>query len=136
MQGETCSSLCCRCISYPDFFADEFEEGKQYRSVNCYHSAIYSTHLPIEGIPVGQHPLVIRLLKGAFNLRPPKPQCSQTWDVSLMLTFLRKLGRNEELSLKKLTQKLIMLLTLVLGHRSDLVRLTLTGQIINSYYTQ
>ena len=60
------------------FLADEFEEGKQYRSLNCYHSAISSTHLPIEGIPVGQHPLVIRLLKGAFNLRPPKPQYSQT----------------------------------------------------------
>ena len=111
------------------FLADEFEEGKQYRSLNCYRSAISSTHLPIEGIPVGQHPLVIRLLKGAFNLRPPKPRYSQTWDVSLMLTFLRNLGRNEELSLKRLTQKLIMLLALVLGHRcSDLVRLTLTGR--------
>ena len=110
------------------FLADEFEEGKQYRSLNCYRLAISSTHLPIEGIPVGQHPLVIRLLKGAFNLRPPKPRYSQTWDLSLMLTFLRKLGRNEELSLKKLTQKLIMLLALVLGHWcSDLVRLTLTG---------
>ena len=87
------------------FLADEFEEGKQYRSLNCYCSAISSTHLPIEGIPVGQHPLVIRL-KGAFNLRPPKPRYSQTWNVSLMLTFLRNLGRNEELSLKRLTQKL------------------------------
>ena len=111
------------------FLADEFEEGKQYRSLNYYRSAISSTHLPIEGIPVGQHSLVIRLLKGAFNLRPPKPRYSQTWDVSLMLTFLRNLGRNEELSLKRLTQKLIMLLALVLGHRcSDLVRLTLTGR--------
>ena len=78
---------------------------------------------------MGQHPLVICLLKGAFNLRPPKPRYSHTWDVSLMLRFLRELGENEELTLKKLTQKLIMLLALVLGQRClDLVRLTVSGR--------
>ena len=61
------------------FLTHEFEEGKQYRSLNCYCSAISSTHLPIKRVPVGQHPLVIRLLKGAFNLRPPKPRYSHTW---------------------------------------------------------
>lgn len=82
----------------------------------------------MEGFPVGQHPLVIRLLKGVFNQRPPQPRYTHTWDVAKMLTYLKSLGSNESLSLKLLTQKLAMLLALVLGHRSsDLVRLSLSG---------
>jgi len=62
------------------FLADQFEEDKQYRSLNCYRSALSSTHLTIEGFPVG-HPLVARLLKGAFNCRPPVPRYENTWDI-------------------------------------------------------
>ena len=113
------------------FLANQFGEGRQYRSLNCYHSALSFTHFPVEGFLVGQHPLVVRLLKGAYIQRPPKPKYSQTWDVTKMLTHLRSLGDNETLSLKLLTQKLAMLLALVLGHRSsDLVRLTLCGKAI------
>ena len=94
---------------------------------NCYRSAISSTHIPIEGVPVGQHPLVINQLKGAFNLRLPKPRYSHTWDYQ-MLSFLTEFGESKELSLMKLTQKFIMLWELVIGQRcSDLVRLNLTG---------
>ena len=64
------------------FLADQYEEGRQYWSLNCYRSALSSTHLSVEGFPVGQHPLVIRLLKGVFNQRPPQPRYTHTWDVS------------------------------------------------------
>ena len=50
-----------------------------------------------------------------------------------MVTYLRNLGSNESLSLKLLTQKLAILLALVLGHRSsDLVRITLSGRTYTS----
>ena len=46
-----------------------------------------------------------------------------------MLLYLSNLGSNDSLSLKLLTQKLAILLALVLGHRySDLVRLSLDGR--------
>ena len=107
---------------------DEFKAGREYRSLNCYRSAISSTHLPIEGFAVGKHPLVCRLLKGAYNLRPPQPKYSALWDVERVLSFLRQLGVNAQLSLKELTMKLTMLLALVLAHRSsDLVRLSVVG---------
>jgi len=77
---------------------------------------------------VGQHSLVVRLLKGAYNQRPPQPKYCHTWDVSQMLLYLSNLGSNDSLSLKLLTQKLAMILALVLGHKfSDLVRLSLDG---------
>lgn len=56
------------------FLSDQFEEGRQYRSLNCYRSALSSTHLPVEGFPVGQHPLVVRLLKGVYIQPPPQTQ--------------------------------------------------------------
>ena len=92
----------------------------------CLGFALSSTHLPIKGFPVGQHPLVVRLLKGVLNVRLPQPKYSSTWDVAKMLTYLRSLGRNEDLFLMHLTKKLVILLALV--HRSlDLVRLSIAG---------
>ena len=61
---------------------------------------------------MGQHPLVTRLLKGAFNDRPPLPKYTSTWDVQVVLDYLQSPGENENLSLKQLTWKTVMLLAL------------------------
>ena len=50
-----------------DFLAEKFHAGLKYRSLNCYRSALSSALLPIDGFQVGQHPLVIRLLKGILT---------------------------------------------------------------------
>ena len=48
-----------------DFLTFLFHKKSRYRS-------IFSSVLqPIEDIPLGQHPYIIRLLKGIFNFRPP-----------------------------------------------------------------
>ena len=39
---------------------------------------------------MGQHPLVTRVLKGAFNSKPPKPRYSSTWKVSQVVTWLNQ----------------------------------------------
>ena len=91
----------------------------------CSNTTLY----PVEGFAVGQHLLVVKLLKGAYIQWPPKHRYSQTWDVTQMLAHLRSPGGNETLSLKLLILKLAMQLALVLGHwSSDLVRLTLCGR--------
>ena len=56
-----------------NFLANLYEKGYQYRSLNAYRSAISSVHAEVDGQPVGQHPLITRLLKGVFNERPPPP---------------------------------------------------------------
>ena len=66
---------------------------------------------------MGSHPLVIRLVKGAYNMKPPQSRYSETWDVSLVLTYLKTLTPDDELSLKVLTLKLVMLIALVLASR-------------------
>ena len=50
-----------------NFLAGLFSEGYQYQSLNAYRSAISSTHDNVDGVSVGSHPAVTRLLKGAFH---------------------------------------------------------------------
>ena len=52
-------------------------------------------------------------MKGAFRDNPPVPRYTETWDVSMVLTYLQELGPNAGLTQKELTLKLTMLLALV-----------------------
>ena len=55
---------------------------------------------------------MVRFLKSVFNLRPPKPRYTQTWDVGPVVNFLCSLSPLSTLSLKDLTLKLVMLMAL------------------------
>lgn len=76
-----------------------------------------STHEKIEGNPIGQHLMVKQLFRGVYNSRPPKPRYSNTWDVNIVLDYIAQLGENIELSLKQLSLKLLMLMSLVSANR-------------------
>jgi hypothetical protein len=77
----------------------------------------------IDKFKIGFHPLVSQLPKGIFNLRPSEPRYSHTWQVSLVLDFLKSLGKNDDMDLKLLSFKLVTLLGLTAPHRSsDLVK--------------
>ena len=109
-----------------NFLADLFEQGYQSRSLNAFRSAISSVHDQVDGVAVGQHPTVCRLLKGAFHERPPLPRYTATWDVQTVIQYLESLGPTTALPLKFLTFKLVMLLALTRPSRSaDLVSLQL-----------
>ena len=109
-----------------NFLAHLFNEGYQYRSLNSYRSAISSVHEKVDGHSVGEHPLVSRVLKGAFHERPPQPRYSETWDVSTVTRYIDSLGPNSEITLSDLTHKLTMLLALTRPSRSaDLANLNL-----------
>ena len=69
-------------------------------------------HPEVSGYKVGQHPIVQRLLQGAFNKRPPQPRYTVTWDVDKVLQLLRSWGPNSVLSTSCLTHKLAMLMAL------------------------
>ena len=81
-----------------EFLSSEFNLGRAYRTLNVHRSAISSTHPKIDSVRVGEHPLVIQLLKVAYNLRPPLPRYSSTWHVSLVVSSIDGLGVNEPLS--------------------------------------
>ena len=90
-----------------------FQQNYQYRTINNHRSAISAYHPKSDNFPVGQHPLVCKLLAGIFNERPPQPRYQQTWDVKLVLDYFENLNDdNSLLSDKDLTEKLTMLLAL------------------------
>ena len=71
-----------------NFLAEQYEAGYSYRSLNSYRSAISSAHQKVDGHLVEQHPMVARVLKGAFNGRPPKLRYTSTWKVSQVVAWL------------------------------------------------
>ena len=84
------------------------------------------THMEVDGVPVGQHPRVSRLLKGVFNSRPPAPRYSSTCDVTGVLTYFENFPGNNKLSFQALTHKVAMLMALSNADRcSDLAALDL-----------
>ena len=87
--------------------------------MNVYHSGLSATHPHIEGYNVGEHPLVVQLLRGIFNSLPPTPRYTYTWDVSTVKSYLESLGPNEQLSLKHLSRKLAFLLAITSAERGS-----------------
>ena len=77
----------------------------------------------MEGFSVGRHPLVIRYMKGVFNLRPTRPRYEITWDVGKVLDYLRKLSPVKYITLKDLTLKLTMLIALTNAARAQSIHL-------------
>ncbi|KZS01497.1 Uncharacterized protein APZ42_001827 [Daphnia magna] len=66
----------------------------------------------IEGRPVGEHPLVTRLLKGCYNINPPRPKYNIMWDPDQVLNYFVSLGENRILSLAQLARKMVTLVAL------------------------
>ena len=109
--------ILCPVHPFLDFLAGLFSEGLQYRSINTIRSAVSMTNKQVNGVPLGQHPLVSRLFKGMYNSRPPQPQYARTWDVDIAIQYLSSLGDNTTLSLKQLSYKLATLMALVGANR-------------------
>ena len=142
--SQSYDSLCTRWISWcterqvdpvsgpiedvVNFLAHLYKEGYQYRSLSSYRSAIASMHSPIDGVAISQHPLVSRLLKGVFQTRPPLPSYQGTWDVGSVLNYMCGDRLDQNMSLKQLSLRTVMLLALTRPSRSaDLAKLNLSG---------
>jgi hypothetical protein len=65
----------------------------------------------------GNHPSVCRFIKGVYEVRPVLLKHQDIWDVSIVLDFLQTWHPVEELTIKKLTLKLTMLLALTSAQR-------------------
>jgi len=100
-----------------EFLSDLFDQGLEYQTNAGYRSALSAYHDPIEGTPVGKHPLVSSLLTDVFNKRCPRPKYTFIWDVEKVIKFLSSL-KAENISDKMLTLKLTLLLALTLSARS------------------
>ena len=102
--------------SVPDiirFLTDIFNSGLSYNSVNCHRSAISL----IVGPEIAEDSRIKRFFKGVAKKRPSKPKYDTTWDPKIVLDLFKSWNRNDELSMKDLSIKLITLLALITGHK-------------------
>ena len=98
-----------------------------YASLNTARSAL-SCIFSLDTVPAGQHPLVARFLKGAFERKPPPSRPFEIWDAQTVLNFLKTFSPNSSLSLKDLTLKLTTLLALItIQRKQTLVRLKISA---------
>lgn len=109
--GRDRDPLSCDLATVLSFLTESLSQGMAYRTINVLRSMLSSTLGPVEGYPIGRHPLVLRLMKGVYNIRPPAPKYNQTWDVEVVLSSFRRIP-NEGLSFAALSYKLVTLLAL------------------------
>ena len=102
-----------------DFLSTLFQSGLKYRTIAGYRSMLSALLVPVDNVPVGQHPHIMRLLKGVFNSRPPQKKLVPEWDLQKVLNFLS--GSNFEplskVSLKYLTWKTVFLVAVTTFRR-------------------
>ncbi|CAB3991208.1 Hypothetical predicted protein [Paramuricea clavata] len=104
-----------------DFLANLFEQKLSYSAINTARSALSVMLTPKDGTSFGENRLVCRFLKGEFEIKPALPKYKKIWDVEQVLTYVRSLTLNSELSLKQLSHKLVMLLALLTGQRCQTI---------------
>ena len=106
-----------------DFLTSLFEGGLKYDAINTAKSAISAITEPKHGLTLGSQPLISRFMKGVFRSRPPVPRYEATWDVQVVLSHLASFAPVNQLDLKSLTHKLVMLVALVSGQRMQSIHL-------------
>ena len=68
---------------------------------------------------VRKHPLITRLLKGVYHLRPSQLKYNGRWKVEDVLLCVLSLGPTDNLSIKDLTHRLALLLALANPDRAS-----------------
>ena len=89
----------------------------EYFTINTYRSALSAYHDKEDNQPVGKHSKVYNLMAGVFNRNPPKLRYVFIWDIEQVLTFIREMPNNTELSDWNINLKLAILLFLTSAER-------------------
>ena len=104
-----------------EFLVSLYKSGLGYSAVNTARSVLSSILVLTDGVKFGEHPLVVRCMKGIFELKPALPKYTEIWDVNVVLGYLKTVDTLSSLSLKDLTLNLTMLLCLTTGQRGQTI---------------
>ena len=109
----------CVITTILDFLGELFDAEYEYRTINSHRSPISAYHQSIDSKRVGSNDKVCKLFSGVFNLRPPQPKYTFTWDVQTALEYIKvNWPVNNVLSDKLLSLKLSKLLVLASASRA------------------
>lgn len=98
-----------------EFLTSLFLEGYTYKYICSARSALSCIYEISSAVEFGKTPLVKRLMKGIFEIRPVFPKCTTIWNVKYVFDLFRRWPENEKLNQKCLSLKLVVLIALVTG---------------------
>ena len=125
-------SLAAPLVEVLNFLTSPLHVGSEYRTLGCYCSVLSMTFTPVEGVGVGQHPMVSHPLKGVYHIHPPEPRSFSTWNVQAVLKFISvHPSLSAEHSPKAITLGLAMLLALTSARRRSGIQLDVTFMTIS-----
>ena len=97
-----------------EFLTKLFQLGLSYSPINSVRRALSDSALcqtTNHTIPLGEHPLVKRFMKGIYELRSTFSFCKSIWDVNIVFKQLRKQTAIQELTLKVLKFQFTIILS-------------------------
>ncbi|KAL0185479.1 hypothetical protein M9458_021176, partial [Cirrhinus mrigala] len=71
------------------FLQEKLERRLSPSTLKVYVAAIAAYHDAVDGASIGKHQLVVRFLRGARRVNPPRPHLVPSWDLSVDLLGLR-----------------------------------------------
>lgn len=103
-----------------EFLTTMFHSDKVgYSCINTARSALSLVLNTTDGLTFGNQPLVRRFMSGVFKLRPSLPKYTETYDVKVVLDYLKTIQTSILTPLKELSMKLATLLCLLSGQRNQ-----------------
>ena len=119
-----------------DFLVSKFNSGLQANTVRNYKSAIRAVHVGFpDGSSLDDSGEIRLLLDGMFNERPPKRHIVPSWDLNIVLDYLKSdaFEPMKDSSLRQVTMKTITLLALATAQRqSEIHALAVSGTSFSS----
>ncbi|KAI2666099.1 ORF V: Enzymatic polyprotein [Labeo rohita] len=72
------------------FLQEKLERRLSPSTLKVYVAAIAAYHDAVDGTSLGKHQLIVRFLRGARRVNPPRPHPIPSWDLSVTLQGLRE----------------------------------------------
>ena len=98
------------------------EQNYKYGVLAVVRSALSAVLPKRDGKTFGQDELVSQMMKGIYRLRPSLPKYTVTYDPDKVLSYMKQIPTNDNLTLEILTKKLVTLLCLLSGQRSQSIQ--------------
>lgn len=108
------------------FLTQRFQSGASYGTLNSHRSAI--SLISINNISNDEK--LKRFFKGIFRLRPAFPRYNITWNPNMVLEYLSNQFPNDSLTFEQISKKLVVLLALATGQRTQTLSLIKNSNIL------
>jgi hypothetical protein len=99
-----------------DYFTHLYDRGLSWSTIAIHKSTISMTMAPVDGVNIGDHPLVKRLMRGVFKERPSRRANPALWDPLKVLSVFQHWP--VDLPLSKLMRKGAFLMALTTAKRA------------------